>query len=265
MINISRIEMAIQDVHDSIKGQGGWIYFAWQEVKQRYRRSILGPFWITISTGVMILAMGPVYGYLLQQPILNYILYLAVSMVIWSFISNTVNEACFSLISSEAYIKQIKLPYSSYVLKTIFKNMIMLFHNLIIVLVVYCFTQPINWLIVPLSVIGFLVIALNLTWLSIILAIVCARYRDVAQMVASIVQLSFFVTPVIWERGMLLDKAKFVDWNPLYHLIEIARAPLLGKFPSSTSWIIAVAMLLLGSIFSFLIFAKNRGKISYLV
>ena len=65
---------------------GIWWGLAWQEIKQRYSRSVIGPFWITLSTGVLVAAMGPLYGVLLGQNVAGYIQHLAVSLIIWSFI-----------------------------------------------------------------------------------------------------------------------------------------------------------------------------------
>ena len=105
--------LAYQDFFDSIFGSYVWLHLAKQEVKQRYRRSVLGPFWITISTGIMVAGMGPLYSYLLKQPVGPYFQYIAVSFVIWNFISSSINDSCFSFISAEGFIKVVKLPYTT--------------------------------------------------------------------------------------------------------------------------------------------------------
>lgn len=238
---------------------------AFLEIKQRYRRSVLGPFWITLSTGVMILGMGPIYGRIFNQDLGHYYQYIAVGFVFWGFISSYVNEVCLAFIDAEGLIKQVKLPYSAYIVKTLIKNILLLAHNSVVLLIVFLIFPPLNYAELPLVLVGFALLILNLFWVGFVLSTICARYRDVPPVVSSINQVLFFLTPILWEVGSLGSKRELTNWNPVYYLIEIVRAPLMGVEIQSYFWYVALGMAIFGWIFSFLLFAKFRSRISYWV
>lgn len=263
MINVRSTKLAFSDMCETLKGKGGWYFLAWQDVRLRYRRSVLGPFWITISTGIMVLVMGPIYGYLFNQQMKSYIQFLAISIVIWTYISNSINESCFALISSESIIRQVKLPYISYILKCMVKNLILLIHNVIIILIILIIIPPNDWSKIPIAFIGLILVIGNIFWISLFLSIICLRFRDMPQVVASVIQILFFITPILWSTDMLGGRLALVTFNPFYHLIQLVRAPLLGYYPELISWIFMLSLFVLGFIFAFTIFIKVRSRISY--
>lgn len=241
-----------------------WWSLAWQETKQRYRRSILGPFWITISTGVMVAAMGPLYGALLGQNISTYLQHLAVSLIIWHFISSCINESGAVFIASEGFIKQISLPLSLYIYRMIARNLIIFAHNIIIVVVVLLFIPPSDSLGILLFPLGFFLVVGNLFWVALLLALCSARYRDVPQLVGNLVQVAFFLSPIIWKVDMLSSNRRFLaEFNPLYHLIEVIRAPILGDPIYPLSWILCCTFFLFGSVVTFFVFARLRPRVPY--
>jgi ABC-type polysaccharide/polyol phosphate export permease len=243
---------------------GIWWGLAWQEIKQRYSRSVIGPFWITLSTAVMVAAMGPLYGALLGQSVSSYIQHLAISLIIWSFISATINEAGTVFVGAEGYIKQVALPLSVYVLKLISKNLLMLIHNCVVIVCVLCILPPDNLKSIWMVPFGLLLVVCNLFWLVLLLGMLSARYRDIPQLVTNVVQVAFFLTPIIWKADMLpLSRRYLADFNPLFHFIEIIRAPLLGESIRSISWLVVTAMMVSGSIMTFLVFKKFRSRVSY--
>ena len=108
----SRVKDALSDILGGARNYHLWMVLAWSEIKQRYRRSVIGPFWLTLSTAIMIGAMGPLYGRLFGQPLGDYFSYLAVNIIIWQLISTTVNGACTVFTSSESFILQTRFPFS---------------------------------------------------------------------------------------------------------------------------------------------------------
>ena len=163
-----------------------WSILGWQEVRQRYRRSILGPFWLTLSTGVMIIAMGPLYGRLLGQDVSSYLPYLAVSLVLWQLLANLTTESRQAFIAAEPYIKNLKLPLLVHVLRVIWRNLIIFAHNLLIVVIVYAIAAPaMGWHVLrfPLAL-G--VLLTNALWLGLFLGLLCARFRDIPQILPAL-------------------------------------------------------------------------------
>ena len=212
----------------------------------------------------MVAAMGPLYGTLLGQSVSSYIQHLAISLIIWSFISATINEAGMVFVGAEGYIKQVNLPLSVYVFKLISRNLLMLAHNCIVMLVVLYIFPPDNLNLIWMVPFGLVLVVCNLCWLVLLLGILSARYRDIPQLVTNVVQVAFFLSPIIWSAEMLPQSRRYLaDFNPLFHFIEIIRAPLLGESIRSISWLVVIATMVFGSILTFMIFKKFRSRVPY--
>ncbi len=259
----ANLALALMDVREGFKLVHVWRMLAWQEIKQRYRRSKLGPFWLTISTALLIAGMGPLYGRLLRQDVGAYMATLAVSYVTWMFLSNLINESGATFISVESYIKQIKLPLTLHVLRMVWRNVIVLAHHAPIVLLVFVFYPPHTLSYVALVPLSVLLIALNGTWLGILLGMLCARFRDIPQIIASLVQVMFFVTPVLWQKEMLGRNRWVADINPLFHFLEVVRGPILGRLPSLQDWVAVLCVTAVGWAATLALFSRFRGRVAY--
>ena len=259
-----KYKIAVKDIIGGARRNSLWIVFAWNDIKVRYIRSLLGPFWITISTALMVGLMGPLYGVLFGQPAVEYIVYLSVSFVVWTFISTTITEASQIFIVSDVYIKQIALPFSFYIYRLIARNGIIFLHNSVLLIVAFVLAQNKDEYALMLLPIGMLLVVGNLLWIATLLAILGARYRDVNQLVINIVQICFFLSPIMWKADMLPKSKQFLLLlNPLYHLVEIVRAPIIGNFVSIYSYIYTAVFMMLGMGLTLYIFARYRNRIAY--
>jgi len=261
----SSLRLAIDDILEGIRSSDIWLMLGWLEVKQRYRRSVLGPFWLTISTGLIISAMGPLYGRLFGQQIGNYFAYLAVSFVIWQLISQVITDACNAFINAESFIKQVRLPITVYILRVVWRNLIIFFHNfIIVVLVLAYFRPPLNWhlLLFPVALLVFLI---NAVWVSLVLGLVCARFRDIPLIVTNLVLVAFFMTPIMWRPEMLGRYIWAVNLNPFYHFLEIIRQPLLGGPVNLVSWVAVAGITVAGFAAMLALFSRFRARIAYWV
>jgi len=241
-----------------------WLMLGWQDIKQRYRRSVLGPFWLTISTAVMVAGLGVLYAAIFAQPVAVYIPYLAIGLVIWTFISGAVADGCNAFIASDGIIKQIRVPFLSHGLRAVWRHLIILGHNAVIVIVVIVLFEENHdlgafALVLP----ALALLVLNAAWMTLVLGTLCARFRDVPLIVANMMQLMFFITPIIWQPNLLPTRHAFVLWNPFHHFIEIVRAPLLGDVPAITSWIVVAVITVAGWMCCFLFFRRYRRRIAY--
>lgn len=208
----------------------------WQDVRQRYRRSALGPLWLTISMGVMIATIGVVFGTLFKSPLMEFLPSLASGTILWGFISTVINEGCTSFIVSDAIIRQLPIPLFVHVLRMAWRNMIILGHNLLILPIVFVAVGKSIHPVILESVAGFALLLLNLLWMGLILAAACARFRDLAQIVASVLQVVFYLTPIMWLPSSLPANASayLLGFNPVYHLLEIARGGPEQRGPNVT-------------------------------
>lgn len=253
------------DLRRSVGAVHIWGMLGWQEIRLRYRRSTLGPLWLTLGTGVMIAAMGPLYGKLLNQDMSAYLPLLAIGLIVWNLLAALVNESCTAFIVAESLIKQMDLPLSIHVLRGVWKNTIIFGHNFIVLLVVLLiFPQAWGWniLLLPLSL---LLIVFNGWWAGLFLGMAGARFRDLSPIVGSVVQIMFFLTPVLWSIDQLGRHRWVALWNPLYHFLEIVRAPLLGREIAPGTWLMVVAVTVIGWMLTFLLFSRFRARIAYWV
>ena len=175
----------------------------------------------------MVATMGIIFGQVFKAPMAELLPFLAAGLVIWSFISSTLTEATEFLV-------------------------LLYFHEGL-------------GLVSLLSILGLILLILNLSWLSLLLGIVCSRFRDLTQIVASLLQIFFYLTPIIWLPSLLPEKTSMMvlTGNPFFHLIEVVRAPLLNQVPTSLNWIFTIVFAILGWLFTIFIFNRYRSKIAY--
>jgi ABC-2 type transport system permease protein len=267
-LQISRpgnIPLALKDLKEGISSVHVWLMLGWQEIRQRYRRSVIGPFWLTISTGAMIGGMGPLYGRLFGQDIGAYFPYLAISFIVWLLIANLINDCSNAFIAAEGFIKQIKMPLTIHILRVIWKNLLIFAHNLVIVVLVFLFFPPEpGWHLLQFPV-AVLMIAVNALWFGVLVGLLCARFRDIPLIISSVVQVGFFLTPVMWKAEMLGNNIWFAYINPLYHFIDIVRAPLVFGGVATLSWAVVLSITVVGYAVMIVVFARYRARIAYWV
>ena len=261
-----RREAALRDLAEGLYDWKLWTALGWLDVKQRYRRAMLGPFWITISMGVMVISLGVIYAGLFKQEICHFLPYLAAGLIVWNFISTTITDGTATFIQAEGLIKQGGIPLSLHVFRTVYRNLIIGAHNFTIMLLLYIW-QPglLSWsilLVIP----GLALVAANLTWISTVAGVLCTRYRDLTPIVASLLQIAFFLSPIVYQRSTLPMQLHFVaDVNPFFYLVEAMRAPLLGEVPPAYSYAVLAAFALMGWIVTFRLFEVARSRVSYWV
>lgn len=256
---------ALADIATALKRYSLVGTLGWQDVRQRYRRSSLGPFWLTISMGVMIGTIGIVFGQIFKSPSDEFLPFLAIGLILWGFISAAITEGCTSFIAADAVIKQLPIPLAVHVFRQLWRNMIILAHNIVIFpLVLIAVGKPINmdaFLAIP----GFLLLLVNLTWISLLLGVLCARYRDIPQIVSSLMQVVFYLTPIMWLPSLLPERAGtyMLTMNPFYHLLEIVRDPLLGHAPDAQNWLASLALAVVGWLVTLMLYGRYRRRIAY--
>jgi lipopolysaccharide transport system permease protein len=258
-----RMANALRDAASGIAMWELWSALGWNDIRQRYRRSLLGPFWITLSMGVMIATIGFIYAELFRQPIVDYLPYLTLGFIVWALISGIVQDSCTAFTGSEGIIRQVRAPYSVHIFRVLWRHVLIFAHNLVIyVLVMLLFgVRPDGALL--LVVPGFALICLNGAWMGIILAALNARFRDLQPLVANVIQIFFYVTPIIWRPQQLAEHPAIVYLNPLYHFVELLRMPLLGAATPAATWMVTIAITVFGFLAAGIFFGRYRGRIAY--
>ena len=258
--------MARQDILDGLKAWRIWFMLAYQDIKLRYRRSVLGPFWITLSMAITVYTMGFLYAHLLHTNMQEYYPFLAAGMLSWSLISTVITDLTETFITSDNLLKQIKLPYSLYIHRVASRNVLIFFHNLAVmipILIIFHESAKVNFytlLLIP----NMFLVYINTVTYGMILSMIGARYRDVSQIIKSLIQVAFFVTPVMWNPVVLPAQYQSIMLlNPFYIFVELIRAPLIGSANSWSVMGIALLLTLIGILISYKMFARYRARIIY--
>jgi ABC-type polysaccharide/polyol phosphate export permease len=254
--------MVWEDVALAWASRPVWLMMGWLDLRQRYRRSVIGQFWLTISMLIAVLALGFLYGHLFKVDTHEFIPFLGIGFVFWGLISTSLNEGCSTFINSAPMMRQVKLPLFFHVFRQLWRNSVIFAHNAIIIvgLMVYYAIIPtpnLLWMAV-----GMGLLLLNLAWISLLLGMLSARFRDVPLVVQNLVQVSFFVTPINWKPEMLGEMAYLNNYNPFFHALEVVRAPLLGHAPL-LSIIVMCVFLLVGTVVTSLFYRRFQSRVTY--
>jgi lipopolysaccharide transport system permease protein len=260
----SEIKKLSDDIQGSLANWRLWIHLGWNDVAKQYRRSFLGPIWITLNTGIFIVAFSMIGAQLFNQNIESYLAFFATGNIVFTYLSLLVSEGCSSFTGAESYLKQGSFPKLTFVFRTVVRNIIMLAHNAVIILCALLWVGKvgsIQWIALGIGLIfsivaGFFIIA--------ILGAIAARYRDVPMMITSAVQVLYFLTPVMWRPEQLTERAKWlVILNPMAIYLDLIRKPLLGEAVSTQTYLSGLLIILLLAGVCFPLYVSVRRKIVY--
>ncbi|MCM6778501.1 ABC transporter permease [Nocardia sp. CDC159] len=265
---------AFSDFRSGFAQRELWLSLGWQDIKQRYRRSVLGPFWITISTAVQAAAIGLLYATLLGQPLREYLPYVTVGIIVWNVIEASILEGSDVFIANEGLIKQLPSALSVHVYRLVWRQFLFFAHNLVIyavMLVAFGVWRNLHWTaLLAIPAIGL--IFLNAMWVSIAFGIFSTRYRDIAPILGSLTRMLFVLTPVMWsakvlhdQGGSVSERARLIEIVPTYHYLEIVRAPLLGDPIAPRHWLIVLAITVVGWAAAILAMKRFRSRVPYWV
>jgi len=256
-------------VLDAIGGLRLWRLAAtlgWFDIRLRYRGSVLGPLWLTLSTGVMVAALGTLYSTLFRMNLHDYLPFLALSLVLWGFLSSSVTDACTCFQQAEGMIRSVRLPFTVHALRVIVRNVLVLGHNVLVILAVYLLLDSWPGWNAALALPGFLLWVVDALACTLLLGAVCARFRDVPPIVGSVMQIAFFVSPIIWRPEMLHgNAATLLPWNPFFTLLEVVRGPLLGGAPGWIIWGSALGYSAALCALAWFGFARVRARLTFWV
>lgn len=254
-------EVLVEEARAQVKALKIGLLLGLTDIRLQYRRSSLGPLWLTATVGIQVAVIGILFSRIFSEDLFTYLLYLGVGIVLWNFLVSSLNEAANSIINASQLIKQVALPITAHVYRIVVKNLFLLGHNFLIFLPLYILRgSPPSWWNLA-AVIGLALITLNVGWLSVATAMVSARYRDLPAIINGALVVGFYVTPILWTEQQIADT--WVSWivlaNPMNHLIVAVRNPLLGETIPILSLIFLCAMALAGWVVTlFLVRKKSR-------
>ena len=256
------------DIGDVIAGfrkllVAGWL--ASEDIRARYARTALGPWWNILSTVAFIFALTITFGALFRQPTEQFLPYLAAGVACWNFMSGILLDAPQALVRHAGIVQSYPLPLTTQVLRLVADKTILFGHFMIVYAVIALVVRvpftfdTIIWFLPALAI--YMVAAVGA---ALGLSVVGARFRDVGPAIATIMTMLFLITPVFWQKPLLTaDNQWIVDYNPFFHLLEIGRAPLLGMEAAPEHWVASIGIAAGSLILGFAAFAALRRKIYY--
>ena len=263
----ARRHPVLADLAEGVKRYHLWFSLAWNDIRARYRRTVLGPFWTVLSTATLVAALGVVNAILWHTAIAVYLPFFCAGYISWLLFLTIVNESGSALIDAEATIKSMRIPYCIFVFRVLMRNVIVFGHNLVIfvaVAAIFGVWPTVSTLLLP---IGIVLAVVNYIWIGLLLAVIGARFRDVIPLVTNLTTVLFFITPIFWQPAQLdavpAARIALADANFAYHLIEVIRAPLLGYAPGILSFVYLGAAAVIGFAATLLLLRRFYDRIAY--
>ena len=250
-----------------------WGHLGWQDIRQRYRRSVLGPIWISITMAVTAIALGTLYAGLFNIDLAVQLPYVLVGFIVWGFISGCITEGSEVFTSNVGLITHLPAPLSVHVYRLLWRQTLFFLHNLIVYLVMlFIYPQNFTWPdLAAIPAFGLLVV--NGAWVALLCGIVTTRFRDLMPIIQSVMQLAFYMTPIVWfyeslrtsPNPTIRERAALVELNPFFHFLEILRRPMLGQDQLWHSWLVVLGITVVGWALTLFTLRRYRARIAYWV
>jgi ABC-type polysaccharide/polyol phosphate export permease len=251
----------LADLVEGAKLHPTWRVLAWRDMKSQTNRTLLGPFWSILATGIQVAALGYVFGALLKTDPTEGYPYIAAGLILWFFISGSVLGGLGVFQGGAGVLKERSLPVSFTVYRYTFRLLAELCFKFVVFAIVAVLAGiPPNWnmtLVLP----GLLLFVLNGLWVILLFGVIGARLRDVRELISPLMLLAFLATPVLWQQASLAGGSQFIaTYNPFTHYLAIVREPLLGHALPLSSFAVVVVLTIIGLAASIVTFslAKNR-------
>jgi ABC-type polysaccharide/polyol phosphate export permease len=259
------IKDGIRDIKAGLKRWPVWWTLSWYSIRSQYRRTYLGPWWMTLQQVIFVAALSFLFGVLLGQDLKTFVPYVAIGFMAFSWMTGMIQSGATCMVDAGASIKTAPGPLSIYALKAFATNTIQFMHDAtVIVVVVIVFQVHLTWSILLLPV-ALVLIAINGIAVALWLGPLVARYRDVGQIVTALTRVLFFFTPIFWVASDLSNSqvAALSGWNPLAYLLTILRAPLLGESPTMVVLVGCAVITIVNVLLGIVHFSRTRNRLAY--
>lgn len=232
----------LKDCIQSLRVWRVWMYLGVQDIRARFRRSAIGPVWIFVNMFLFVAGAGVLYGYMIKQPMKDFLPFLVVGFSLWGFLVTSLTESALAFVNAEGYIKQFCFPKQIYLMRTLVANTIILFISLSAIIPVQLFFRNFFLAGWALALPGMLLLLLAVLGHITVCAYLGVRFRDLPHATGGLLQVAFFVTPIMFPAKILKERnlAVVYQLNPLHYLIEVVRHPILqNEFASPENYIFA--------------------------
>lgn len=241
-----------------------WVFLSLNDIRTKYRRAVLGPWWLVVGSGIAMTLMALVWSIIFQLDWRNYLPYMMVGLICWQWISSYVTQSCEVLGSEFAgLLVSLPTPPAVHLLRFVMRGFFLFLHYLpvwfLAAMATGIWPTALSILFLP---IGIAMIMITGLAVSTILSIGGARYRDVHPAVTAIMTPMMMLTPVMWQPEMLGKYGYIVKINPFAYYLSVVRDPLLGRIPETQTLLITGGLTFMISIFALWCYRRYRTSLT---
>lgn len=254
---------AVEDIVGGIKLAPLWSTLGWDQTVSRFRRTILGPFWLSANMFAIALAFSLVFGGLLGTDWRVTFALILSGVLTWSIVGGPLSECAGLFPTSSSMMMTHKLPLTFYVCLTMYRVCINFAAQLIalwVVLLILRMGSVPSWHLI----FGLPIVICTVSLMGLVIAFPAARYRDVQQLIGAALQVLFFITPIVWAPiNMSRRQRLLAHYNPLAHLVALVREPLLGRAPHPADWSWSIGTLFVSFALAVIVLAAYRKRVIF--
>ena len=248
-----------RDLRESLRHPEFWAYSSWLDLVVRYRRTQLGVIWVFLAFFLFVVVMGYKFAYLMNTDPRTFLPYLAVGYMTWRFIVTVINDAVGTLATHRSFIMDGRVRLTDYLLRSIAKASFHFLFAALVVALVLVWSGHYSPLGLLSLLITFPMLAVVMFWVALGLGLLGARFTDTHEVVGTVLMVVFLLTPIIWEVDKFpagTVRGSLTRLNPAFHLVEVVRAPILGRMPEFDSVIFVGVLAVAGWVIASLVYRR---------
>jgi len=255
---------ALSDVWNGLRLAPLWLALAYEDIRTRYMRSFAGIGWVFMSFAFFVYVKIIIFAPLSGKDLVSFAPYVTIGYFVWMFISHSVTEACSTFISSKGWIKGSLVPYSTFVFRTVTRNLFVTLINALVVVIILAYTRTTPNMVAFFAVPMFALMIINAISVSFIFGALAARYRDFMHMISTLMRVMLFLTPIFWlpeQMGELWTRV--LIYNPFAHFLISIRDPILyGTIPYLSVYVVlgCTVLTIVGAV---VVFTYSRRRIPF--
>lgn len=261
---ITALVVGIEDFGRGLASWRIWYLAGSASLRKRFSRTLVGQLWLTLSNAMFLIPYGLLFSLVFNAPVQETLPYIAVSLTLWRYMSGIVTGSTNCLLSDANYFKNQPLPYSIPILSRIYQDsVVLIYEGVVVIAILFYFGKMFEIKVFEFLLVVFLFL-FSAVWVGYLLAIVCTRFRDMSQFIASLVRAAFLLTPIIWSVEMIPEEYQlWLFLNPFTVAIILMRGPLLGESFETSLFLVTAATSLLGFVVTLTILGNIRHRIIF--
>lgn len=237
------------DLYRSLNAPAFWAYSSWLDIVTKYRRSRFGIVWLVVPSILYVWGIGSFFAGLQKINVGDFVAYVGIGYLLFRMLSMVITESSSVLVAHQAFILDGHVRLTDFVLRVIAKALFYFVMALPVLGVALWIAPSVHLAGLATVVVTFPIVLLNLLWMGCVVSLIGARYQDIHELMGSLFIFGFILTPIIWHADnapVTSIHGILMRLNPLYHLIHIVRAPIVGEQIHSSTYVYIALMTLAG-------------------